>query len=332
MLINPDYSRWNGNRGTDALLDVCIDSGIAAARDGDFELAVRHFDDAVHAQPKSSLAWYYYGNALLDAKQHQDAVEAFRKAVELSPDDTLYHYSLGSALYELGRYAEASAEFAPIVAADPQLRNVASSLALWSMTNLAICQEKLGQQNVAIETLTPASEVAVNILYNLGYLYFKAKRASEALPFFQAANIIQKEDAATVHMLGATFLGLWRLGEAVKYLNRAVKLSPDNAYGWYDLGLAFARLEKPALARRYYSRALRLNSKLNRCHYNLACLDALEGKVEGAFCCLEIAIKCGLRDAAHLQNDPDLKRLHRDPRWPRIVAQVCEADQDFKNQ
>jgi tetratricopeptide (TPR) repeat protein len=336
MLFNSTFgggdSQRNQRRDSDSLYDFYIDSGYSAAREGDLEIAAKLYEEAVHSQPDSALAWYNYGDALASLKRFDDAEVALRRAVGLSPENLLYRYNLGLVLLELERNAEAKEEFVSIVEHDPQLQYAQSTLLVSSITNLAISQEKMGERDSAIATLTPALQEAVNIVYNLGYLHFKAKRYSEALRFFQSAAALQKDDEAIMHMTGATLIGLKRPKEAVKLLRQVIRINPNSAYAWYDLGLAFARLNKRRLARAHYRRSLRLNPKHVRSHYNLACLDALERRPAAAFRNLQNAIASGLKDAAALQQDADLKYLHADARWPSVVTQVCGADQNFKNQ
>ncbi len=54
-------------------------------------------------------------------------------------------------------------------------------------------------------------------------------------------------------------------------------------------------------------------------HYNLACSYALLGKKKEAFSTLIQAIKLGYSDFNHLRKDPDLKILHDDRRFQKLV-------------
>ena len=146
---------------------------------------------AVEEQPDSAWAWYRYGDTLLGLGRTEEALPALRKAVRLSPETVLFHYDLGLALYDLNESEAASQEFAGIVANDPQLRCASSGVVLAAVTNLALSQEKLGQRDEAIQTLLPALDTAVGILFNLGFLHFRAKRFELALPYAQAAYILR---------------------------------------------------------------------------------------------------------------------------------------------
>ena len=65
-------------------------------------------------------------------------------------------------------------------------------------------------------------------------------------------------------------------------------------------------------------------------YYDLACLDALEGKREAAFRNLRMAVERGFRDVAHLQRDKDFRSLRRDARWKELIATI-HARENAKN-
>jgi tetratricopeptide (TPR) repeat protein len=56
--------------------------------------------------------------------------------------------------------------------------------------------------------------------------------------------------------------------------------------------------------------------------YNLACSYSLMGKVDEALTTLEQAVALGYRDCTHLQRDPDLDHIRRDPRYTAILERV----------
>jgi len=56
--------------------------------------------------------------------------------------------------------------------------------------------------------------------------------------------------------------------------------------------------------------------------YNLACSYSLLGKVDQAIATLREAIALGYRDSTHLQRDPDLDRIRRDPRYTALLNEI----------
>lgn len=281
---------------------------------------------AVEDLPDSAWAWYQYGDALLALNRAKEAVPSLRKAVELSPDTALFHYDLGLALYDLNQPEAAMEEFAGIVSGDPKLKCAWSSLMLSAMTNLALSQEKLGRADEAIQTLLPALDNAVGVLFNLGFLHFRAKRFEAALPFAHAAYILKPNNEDIVHQYGAILNELKRPREAVRFLKQATQLEPTCASAWYDLGLAFARLKYRKKARTCFLKSLHLKPNHAWSYYDLACLDALDGNRDAAFKKLREAVVCGFRNITHLRQDSDLRSLRRDARWTALLANIGDLE------
>jgi len=67
---------------------------------------------------------------------------------------------------------------------------------------------------------------------------------------------------------------------------------------------------------------LRLNPKFAWAHYDLGCLDALEGKPGAAFRNLNRAIDYGFNDASYLLQDWDFQGIWGDPCWKMILRRM----------
>ena len=273
-------------------------------------------------KPDSAWAWYLYGDTLLALRRPDEAVPILRAAVKLAPEIALFRYDLGLALYDLEQSEAARDEFASIVSDDPQLKHAWSNLMIAAMTNLALSQEKLGQRDEAIQTLLPAMDTALGILFNLGFIHFRAKRVEAALPYARAAYVLKPNNEDVVHQYGAILNELKRHKEAVKVLTLATELNPSCASAWYDLGLAHVGLKHRKLARRILIKSLEVDPSRQMPYYDLACLDALEGKRDSAFGNLWKAVERGFRAAKYMQRDKDFSSLRRDARWKEVLETI----------
>lgn len=79
-------------------------------------------------------------------------------------------------------------------------------------------------------------------------------------------------------------------------------------------------------AKGLYTRALLVDRRLVRLlperaipWYNLACSYAVLGMIEPALAALQRALELGYRHHDHARRDPDLKSLHHDPRFARLL-------------
>lgn len=304
------------------LHDFLLDVGVRAERRGELASALDLYANAVSAQPDSALAWYNYGDVLLALKRYEEAIAPLSSAVQLSPQTALFHYDLGLALYRLDRHEEASKEFAGIVANDPQLKRASSVLVLSSLTNLALAQEDLGRPDEAAQTLRPALQTAINILYNLGRFNLRAKHAVQAIGFLQAAALLAPESEDIIHGVGRTLMDLKRESEALPFLVKATKLNPLCTDAWYDLGVTLSRLKQRKKARSCFVKTIRQDQNYVWAYYDLACLDALERKRNAAFQNLGKAIALGFEDAGYLRRDDDFRSLRPDTRWKAMLATI----------
>jgi hypothetical protein len=54
--------------------------------------------------------------------------------------------------------------------------------------------------------------------------------------------------------------------------------------------------------------------------YNLACSHSRLKQSTRAFAALRRAIELGYRDVEHMQIDPDLENIRKDPRWQDVLG------------
>jgi len=106
---------------------------------------------------------------------------------------------------------------------------------------------------------------------------------------------------------------------------------PDSAWSWYQygdalLGLAQARLNRRSAALQCFLKSLKLRPECARSYYDLACLDALEGRRNAAFDNLTQALSRGFRNVEHMRRDAALRSLRRDARWKTLIQRIGELE------
>ncbi|HYB11618.1 MAG TPA: tetratricopeptide repeat-containing glycosyltransferase family protein [Alphaproteobacteria bacterium] len=77
------------------------------------------FQAAVEQNPNDSAIWCNLGNAMLDAKLANCAIECHRRAIALSPKNGVYHGNLATSLAQLERHGDAIAEFSRALELNP---------------------------------------------------------------------------------------------------------------------------------------------------------------------------------------------------------------------
>jgi pimeloyl-ACP methyl ester carboxylesterase len=93
----------------------------------------------------------------------------------------------------------------------------------------------------------------------------------------------------------------------------------NDPYQFERLGVTFAQNGDLAKARDAFEKAWKLGA-LPSAPFNLACLDARQGKADAAFQQLDRAIAAGFDDEKMLQGDKDLESIRKSPRFQGVVA------------
>lgn len=127
------------------------------------------------------------GLLLMKNKQWDEAIKVFDSIKGCDSKDVFYH--MGVASMELGRYKEASACFGEVYRIDPNWEK--------NFVNWGVTLEKCGLLTAAIEKYEQAIEISAgqSLAYqNLGCLYFRERKFTQALPYIESANTISPEN------------------------------------------------------------------------------------------------------------------------------------------
>jgi Flp pilus assembly protein TadD len=186
----------------------------------------------------------------------------------------------------------------------------------------------------------PGSTLALN---GLGMSYVDEGKFDDAEKTFLEALSIDPEYEFALGNIGALYNSTGKLAAARPYLLKAVGLFPANFNALMNLGInyylshdfqnaeltfkkalalqpyapdvlsrlgdVYLRMRKPDLAGRYYTEAASVGGRTAYLEYNLACVEALNGRPREAIEHLTLALKMGYNDFQHLAKDPALDGL-----------------------
>lgn len=109
-------------------------------------------------------------------------------------------------------------------------------------------------------------------------------------------------------------------------LNFEIKFYEKLVRGKRDFVDALIPLAEAYTKKGLYTKGLRIDQRLSRLlkdddvvHYNLACSFALVGEEKKALAALKKAIRLGYDDLRHMRRDPDLKILHQNPEFLKLI-------------
>jgi tetratricopeptide (TPR) repeat protein len=96
--------------------------GIALMETGDYEQALEKFDRAVELNPRNGYALHRMGIALQIRGEHEEAIRKFWRATRRNPDNRFAYLDWGISLAALGRHEEAVRRYATAVSLDPNFQ------------------------------------------------------------------------------------------------------------------------------------------------------------------------------------------------------------------
>jgi len=132
----------------DMKADDLVESGRAAANNGNLNVAIALFKRATEVDPKNKYAWNNLGLVYLQMRENDLAISAFKKQIELNPyDDYAYNY-LGRSYWNERKYDDAVTAFNRQLEHNPLDKfahaNLGSMYAEWHKYDLAVPELEKG--------------------------------------------------------------------------------------------------------------------------------------------------------------------------------------------
>jgi len=115
-----------------------------------WELAARHYREALDDMPNSPEMWVQYGHALKESRKVAEAEAAYRRSINLDPDSADAQLQLGHALKIQGRMDEAVGAYFRSMALDPAPRHPRDELIALGWTAERIEQRLRGARDALL--------------------------------------------------------------------------------------------------------------------------------------------------------------------------------------
>jgi hypothetical protein len=108
----------------------------------------------------------------------------------------------------------------------------------------------------------------------------------------------------------------------VQFLEDLLVRLPDQPELLVQLGQLYTHMGRYREGLAVDRRLVALKPRDPVAYYNLACSHALLKQSVHGFAALRRSIELGFRDIEHMQVDPDLGHLRKDPRWSDLLSVV----------
>src|SRR6266852_369238 len=229
--------------------------------------------------------WWTSSEANLKA-----ADAASRKALELDPELADAHVARGVAVSLSKRYDEARKEFETAIRLNPKL---------------------------------------FEAYYFFARACFAEGKLQEAAQFFEQASKVNPEDYQAPTLVGGVYTGMGRIAEAeasyrrgLRIIEKHLELHPDDARALYLGASCLCQLGERGRSLDWAKRALEVDPEDPGVLYNVACVYALQGQLEGAVDCLKKAVRNGFAQKAWIEHDADLQSVRGHPRIQALLAKL----------
>lgn len=110
--------------------------------------------------------------------------------------------------------------------------------------------------------------------------------------------------------------------QAVEEFRKLLEEFPFDFQANYHVAFAYLLLKNYAKSIHYFEIARRINPQDQLTLYNLACAYALAGKKNEALEALEASVSAGFDDYRHIERDPDLDSLRKEPAYQRLIEKM----------
>lgn len=298
------------------ILSQCFnDWGTSEARQGMFNFALQHFQEAEKWDNATPGLMRNVGLAALKVGDGDEAIRAFEVATKLDPTDQLSQARLAMTLFAANRYAEAAKHFSALGEAAYSDPSLAYS---WAYSLV-----KSNQYKQAVEVLNrlTTGNLPAEVLTTVGDLYSVMDFYEPAVANYRKA--LQEDPSASMahYKMGAALIRLDRPGDAVPELQAALKAFPEDVDVKYNLAYALLETSQKDQALVLLRSLIEAHPDHPQAQYQLGKTLMDQGKLEEAIGHLEIAAKLDPgRDYIHYQLQTAYRRIGR----------TAEADNELK--
>ncbi|XP_037085329.1 peroxisomal targeting signal 1 receptor-like [Pollicipes pollicipes] len=229
---------------------------------GDLPGAVLCFEAAAQRQPESVLAWRLLGTSLAENEQDPQAITALRKCIELEPTCLPAYMALAASYTNESYPMQACATLREWLRHHSDYRHLVSEEAAARPAGVfqpsvvtPDFHDRVRDEFLAAARLRP-SRPDPDVQCGLGVLLHMAGEYERAVDCFNAALIVQPENAQLWNKVGATLANGDQPERAVAAYSRALQLSPGFIRARFNLGISCRSLNANREAVEHFMTAL----------------------------------------------------------------------------
>ncbi len=247
-------------------------------------------------------------------RKWREAESAARGILDTLPAHVAARNVLGLALVRQGRFDEAREAYRQSLETEPDQFRVHGMLG-----SLAMIARDLDAADAAFGRALEMNPRFIEAMLNRGLIASLRGDRAAAEQWYRRADEASPGFPATARRLGDLYYEQGRYREALAHYDRALTLAPQLFQALVQAGNSARRIGDPGRAAASFARAADVRPESWIPWYNLACLRATQGDVDGALAALRESLNRPGADRELLTTDPDLSTLRADPRFQALV-------------
>jgi len=254
-----------------------LNLGNALIQDKKTDEAMQHYRKALEIHSNYADAHYNLGIALALKGQNKEAIEEYYTALRLKEDHWKARFHLADALAKADRVDEAISHYQKVIELHPDDTQVCN--------NFALALAKKGRVDEAIQYYNKCLAInpgSVEVLNNLGNALVEKGRFSEAIVHFKKALSLKPSFAETHYNLANALRQIGQIDEATAYYRETLRFSPDDVDAHYGLGLILEEQKKYDEAITHLARVIQLRADFAQAYYHLGLIFANRSEIDKA--------------------------------------------------
>jgi arylsulfatase A-like enzyme/lipoprotein NlpI len=276
--------------------------------------------------PKDGIALYTKLEGARHLAQRGDyaaSEHALRELLEIAPRHVSARNVLGLAVMRQGNLDGALREYEESLKVDPNQSRV-----LYMLGYITLRQERYDKAQQFYERALAITPKFAEAMVHLGFVAVQQNRQDEAKQWYDRALAIDPGFPRAHLAYADLYFVEGDFVRAQTYYRRVLETTPNHFAALLQAGLCAQRTGDGQGAANYFEKAQELRSDSWIPPYNLACLKAVAGDVEGALALIGIAINKdsgGRALAQSLRSDPDLESLRERADFQSLVKRAESA-------
>jgi tetratricopeptide (TPR) repeat protein len=121
---------------------------------------MRHLEEIAKTNPKNATAWTDLGNALMDSRRFNEAIDAYQKSLALDPKNVNVRVDMGTCYRGVGKFDKAVEEYRKALKINPDFPNGHRNLGVVLAFDLHNKEEGIKEFKKYIELVPDAQDAA----------------------------------------------------------------------------------------------------------------------------------------------------------------------------